>query len=193
MLIGIVVVVANASPVHAMRVATRIYVEVFQNTPYLLVVLFVYHGLAEVGLKFSALQAGIIGLSMYSGAYMAEAMRSGILAVDRGQWLAAIASGLGFMQTIRLIVMPQSFAYAIPPLTNQWVRVIKNTSVLAIVAGSDLLYQTNQLVAQTYIVFPFYLMVAAAYLILTIPLTRAGELVEGLFAWRRVSLKRALA
>ena len=190
MALGLLVVVAGASPLRLLRVASNIYVEVFQNTPYLLVVLFFYDGLAQAGLKFTPLQAGVIGLSMYSGAYMAEAIRSGILAVDRGQWLAARASGFGFLHTIVLIVMPQALAYAIPPLTNQWVRLVKNTSVLAIIAGGDLLYQTNQLVSETYIVFPFYLVVAAAYLVLTIPLTRAAELVERSFGWRRVAMAR---
>ena len=193
MAIGIAVVVANASPIRVLRVAARVYVELFQNIPYLLVVLFVYEGLAEVGVKLDPLTSGVLGLSMYSGAYMAEAIRSGILAVDRGQWLAAMATGMGFMQTIRLIVMPQALAYAIPPLTNQWVRLIKNTSVLAIIAGGDLLYQTNQLVSETYIVFPFYLVVAASYLVLTIPLARIGELVESCLTWRRVTLKRSAA
>lgn len=193
MLIGIVVVVARSAPSRALRSAASVYVEVFQNTPYLLVVLFVYDGLAQIGLRFDALQAGIIGLSIYSGAYMAEAIRSGFLAVDRGQWIAARSTGMGFMQVIRLIVMPQAIAYAIPPLTNQWVRLVKNTSVLAIIAGGDLLYQTNQLVSETYIVFPFYLVVAAGYWLLTIPLTRLGEYAERCFAWRRAAPRRAAA
>lgn len=193
MMIGTAVVIASASPVRVLRVAAAVFVEIFQNTPYLLVVLFAYDGLAQVGLRFSALQAGIVGLSVYSGAYMAEAIRSGLLAVDRGQWLAARSSGMGFLQVIRLIVMPQAIAYAIPPLTNQWVRLIKNTSVLAIISGGDLLYQTNQLVSATYIVFPFYLVVAAGYWILTIPLSRAGEYIESCFAWRRAAPKRLTA
>ena len=182
---GLVLGLADSAPVRWLRATSRIYVELFQNTPYLIVVLFMYHGLATAGLVLSAMGAGVLGLSLYSAAYMAEAIRSGIRSIHRGQWDAARVSGLSYLQTMRRVVLPQGLVYALPPLTNQWVRLVKNTSILAVIAGGDLLYQTNMLVAQTYVVFEFYLVVAAVYLVITVPLSRAAEVLERRIAWKR--------
>src|SRR5919201_4296877 len=122
---GLVLGLADSAPVAALRWCSRVYVELFQNTPYLIVVLFIYHGLATTGLLLTAMQAGVVGLSMYSAAYMAEAIRSGIRAIHRGQWDAARVSGLGYLPTMRRVVLPQGLVYALPPLTNQWVRLVK--------------------------------------------------------------------
>src|SRR5581483_8785313 len=83
---GLVLGLADSAPVAWLRAASRVYVELFQNTPYLIVVLFMYHGLATAGLVLSAMGAGVLGLSLYSAAFMAEAIRSGIRSIHRGQW-----------------------------------------------------------------------------------------------------------
>lgn len=184
---GLVLGLADSAPVSWIRSVSRVYVEVFQNTPYLIVVLFMYHGLANAGLLLSPMGAGVLGLSLYSAAYMAEAIRSGIRSIHRGQWDAARVNGLSYLQIMRRVVLPQGLVYALPPLTNQWVRLVKNTSILAVIAGGDLLYQTNLLVAQTYVVFEFYLLVAAVYLVITVPLSRAAEILERRIAWKRVA------
>jgi putative glutamine transport system permease protein len=184
---GLVLGLADSAPVSWIRSVARVYVEVFQNTPYLIVVLFMYHGLANAGLLLSPMGAGVLGLSLYSAAYMAEAIRSGIRSIHRGQWDAARVSGLNYLQTMRRVVLPQGLVYALPPLTNQWVRLVKNTSILAVIAGGDLLYQTNLLVAQTYVVFEFYIVVAAVYLVITVPLSRAAEILERRIGWKRVA------
>lgn len=188
---GLVVGLAGGAPPKSLRVLSRVYIELFQNTPYLIVVFFMYHGLAHTGILLSALQAGVLGLSLYSAAYMAEAIRSAIRSIHRGQWEAATASGLTYLQSMCFVIIPQGLVYALPPLTNQWVRLIKNTSVLALIAGGDLLYQTNVLVAQTYVVFEFYIFLAAAYLVITVPLSRAAEFVERRIGWRRVRARQA--
>lgn len=187
---GVVVGLAGSAPVRSLRGASRVYIEVFQNTPYLIIVYFMYHGLGHLGLLLTALQAGVLGLSIYSAAYMAEAIRSAVQSIHRGQWEAASVSGLTYLQAMRFVIIPQGLVYALPPLTNQWVRLIKNTSVLALIAGGDLLYQTNVLVAQTYVVFEFYILLAAAYLVITVPLSRAAEFIERRIGWRRAAVRQ---
>jgi len=185
--LGLVVAgLANAGGAgHAL---SRVYVEIFQNIPYLILVFIFYFGLAQVGVRLSAVQAVIVGLTLYSAAYTAEAIDSGIRGVSDGERRAAVATGMDRLTILRAIVLPQAVVYCLPSLTNQWVRVIKNTTVLAVIGGGDLLYEANLGSAQTYQVFAFYGFVAVAYWILIIPLTRVSARAETVRAWRRAQL-----
>lgn len=186
--IGVLLAGLTLSHLPGARLAVTAYVEVFQNIPYLIVVLFFYFGLAEFGVRLSAVQAVVVGLSLYSAAYTAEALRGGISAVSKGELTAARAFGLRESDIFRRLLLPQAVVYALPSLTNQWVRVIKNTTVLAVIGGGDLLYQAYQLAAQTYEVFTFYAFVAVAYWVMIIPLTRLSARAEMLARWRRSQL-----
>lgn len=184
-LIGLTVVLARLSPSRSLRAIARLYVDALQNTPYLIVVFFVFFGLPEVGVTLSPLHCGIVGLSAYSGAFFAEAFRAGASAVDWGQWEAFRASGMGYVTGLRFVILPQALVYALPATTFQIVRAIKNTSVLSLVAGGDLLAAANQAVSTTFVVFPFYFFVAAVFLAMIIPLTRISEAIERRVSWRR--------
>jgi putative glutamine transport system permease protein len=120
---------------------------------------------------------------------MGEAIRSGIQSVGRGQWHAAEASGLSFLAVMRLVILPQALALALPPLTNQWVRLVKNTSLLSVVAGGDVLYHAIEISGRTFAVLPVYMTIAVAYLTLTVPLSRAADFFGERIAWRRAALR----
>ena len=125
---------------------SRIYVEAIQNTPVLLQMCFLYYALAFSGHSPGIIITGILALGIYTGAYMAEVIRAGIEAVPKGQFEAAQSQGFGYVGKMVYIILPQSIKVILPPMVNTIVNMIKNTSCLYIVGGSDLLSLTYSFV-----------------------------------------------
>ena len=111
--------------------------------------------------KLSGFQAGTIGLTLYTSAFIAETVRAGINSIGTGQMEGARSNGMTYVQAMRYVILPQAMKIVIPPLGNQFVNLVKNSSVLAFVAGFDLMYQT----------IDTYIIVGLFYLILTLPLS----------------------
>ena len=138
--IGIIVGIASMSNVKPLKLIARGYVEFFQNTPLLIQVFFLYNGLPFVGIVLSVTAIGIIGVGMYHGAYIAEVVRSGIGSIAKGQLEAAYSQGFTYWQAMAYIILPQAKTIVLPPLTMQAVNLIKNTSVLAVISGADIMF-----------------------------------------------------
>jgi putative glutamine transport system permease protein len=132
--------------------------------------MFFYVVIANV-IKISGFAAGTFGLTLYTSAFIAETVRAGINAVPKGQLEGAMSNGLSWWQGMRYVVLPQAFKLVIPPLGNQFINLIKNSSVLAFVAGLDLMYQANQISQSTFDTFGPFIIVGIFYLILTMPLS----------------------
>ena len=128
------------------RVLSRIYVECIQNTPVVLQMCFLYYALAISGVKTDIIATGIAALGVYTGAYMAEVVRAGIASIPKGQFEAAESQGFGYADTMLQIILPQSIKIILPPMVNQMVNLIKNTSCLYIVGGADLISLTYSFV-----------------------------------------------
>ena len=146
LIIGVIVGLCATGEKKALRVLARIYVEFFQNTPVILQVCFLYYALAYSGLKVSVVTVGIIALGVYTGAYMAEVIRAGITAIPAGQFDAAVSQGFSRLDTMRLIILPQTVKIILPPMVNQMANLIKNTSCLFIIGGADLIATTYNFV-----------------------------------------------
>ena len=129
-----------------LRGISRVYVEFFQNTPVLLQLCFLYYALAFSGNSIGILATGCIALGIYHGAYMAEVVRSGIQAVPKGQFEAAQSQGFNYVERMYYIILPQSIKIILPPMVNQVVNLIKNTSCLYIIGGTDLISITYSFV-----------------------------------------------
>lgn len=164
--LGTVIAVFRIAPFKPLNWLGTVYVEFIRNIPLLVVVFFFFFGL-----RFNGTVAGTIGLTIYTAAFIAEAIRAGILSVPKGQMEAARSSGLTYGQTMRLIILPQAIKIVIPPLGNQFINLVKNSSILGIVAGLDLMYQADLISSRTYVTFDVYIFVAVFYLSLTIPLS----------------------
>ena len=146
LIIGIIIGLMGTSSNKVFRTINRIYVEVIQNTPLLLQLCVFYYVLAFSGYKVSILFAGIISLGVYHGAYMAEVFRAGISSIPKGQFEAATSQGFNYVQRMYYIILPQSIKIILPPMVNQVVNLIKNTSCLYIIGGSDLISLTYNFV-----------------------------------------------
>ncbi|MDC7953501.1 amino acid ABC transporter permease [Liquorilactobacillus mali] len=171
LIIGSTFAIFEVLPSKFLRVIGRIYIEVFRNIPLLVIGMFFYVVVPQYVLPMDGFTAGTIGLTLYTSSFIAETVRAGIQAVDSGQMEGARANGLSFMQAMWHIVLPQAFKYVIPPLGNQFINLVKNSSVLAFVAGFDLMYQGDMIASATFDTFNTYIAVGVLYLIITLPLS----------------------
>ena len=153
------------------RSLAKAYVAFFRNIPLLIIVMFFYVVAPMYFYSFDGFQAGTIGLTIYTSAFIAETVRSGIQTVPKGQMEAGLSSGFSYAETMRYIVLPQAFKIVVPPLGNQFINLIKNSSILAMVAGLDLMYQGDLIASTTFNTFDTYIIVGLFYLILTLPLS----------------------
>ncbi|MEK3935337.1 amino acid ABC transporter permease [Sporosarcina sp. FSL W7-1349] len=176
--IGVIIAVMRITTIAPLRWFGTAYTEFFRNIPLVIIAFFFFVGTPTLGIRFSGLTAGTIALSIYTSAFIAEAIRSGILSVPKGQMEAARSSGLTYVQTMRMIILPQAIKIVIPPIGNQFINLVKNSSILALIAGGDLMYQGDLISAKTYIVFDVYIFVALFYLVITIPLSLGVNYLE---------------
>ena len=170
LILGTVFAVMQVMPQAWVRRIGNIYVQVFRNIP-LLVITFFFFLVVSQYVKMSGFVSGTVALMLYTSAFIAETVRAGILAVNGGQMEGARANGLSFAQAMRHIVLPQTFRVALPSLGNQFINLVKNSSILAFVGGLDLMYQGNMIAANTFETFGTYIIVGILYLIITLPLS----------------------
>src|ERR671911_2745642 len=148
----------------------QVYIDVFRGTPLLVQITLIYFTTASVGLRFESLFfAGLVALTLNSAAYVAEIFRSGIQSIDKGQMEAGRASGLSYGQTMRYIVVPQAFRRVIPPLTNEFVVIIKDTSIVSVIGLEELLRSARVLQSATANATPL-VVAALIYLAICLPL-----------------------
>lgn len=148
------------------------YIEIFRGTPILVQVLFIFYGLPDlVGGPIDPLVAGIAAIALNSGAYISEVVRGGVQSIDRGQTEAGLSLGLSRTQSFWSIVWPQAFRRMIPPLGNQAIVSIKDTSLFSVIGVGELVRQGQVYIANTFTAFEVYFVVALMYLAITLSLS----------------------
>ncbi len=160
---------------------SRIYVELIQNTPLILQLCFLYYILAFSGRSLGIIVTGIISLGVYHGAYVAEVVRAGIGAIPKGQFEAADSQGFHYIGKMYHIILPQSIKIILPPMVNQVVNLIKNTSCLYIIGGADLISLTYSFVtgATTGGAYaPAYLVSGLLFFVVCFPLSTLASIWE---------------
>lgn len=179
LILGTLVAAMRISPVPALRGFATVYTEVLRNTPLTLVLFFCAFVMPQLGVRLDYIVAATIGLTLYTSPFVAEALRSGINGISVGQAEAARAIGLGFGQTLSVIILPQAVRMVIPPLINVLIALTKNTSVAAGFAVLELVAVSRQVVQLNGdATIPILVAVAAFYLVITIPLGQAANYLE---------------
>jgi putative glutamine transport system permease protein len=178
LILGIIFGVLGTIKIKAIRSINRVYVAFFQNTPLVIQIFFLYNGLPHIGMMLPVFIVGVLGIGIYHGAYIAEVVRGGIESVPKGQGEAAAAQGFSYLQTMRYIILPQARKIILPPLTNQAVNLIKNSSVMAIIAGGDLMYRADSWSSNNLYYGPAYVITGILYLSLCLPLARFAKKLE---------------
>jgi His/Glu/Gln/Arg/opine family amino acid ABC transporter permease subunit len=177
-LLGLALALLKISSLRLLRFPAQVYIDLFRGTPLLVQITLIYFATAPVGLRFQSLFfAGLVALSLNSAAYVAEIFRAGIESIDRGQMEAGRASGLTYAQTMRHIIVPQAVRRTIPPLTNELVMLVKDTSLVSVIGLVELLRSAQSLQNETFNGTP---LVAAAliYLAICLPLIYLANALE---------------
>ncbi|MGI8865113.1 MAG: amino acid ABC transporter permease, partial [Rubrobacteraceae bacterium] len=161
-----------------LRFPAQVYIDLFRGTPLLVQIIFIYYATTLVGIRFSSLFfAGLAALMLNGAAYVAEIFRSGIQSIDKGQMEAGRASGLTYTQTMRHIIVPQAFRRVIPPLTNEFVMLVKDTSIVSVIGLEELLRSARVLQSATANATPLGV-AALIYLAICLPLIYAANGLE---------------
>jgi His/Glu/Gln/Arg/opine family amino acid ABC transporter permease subunit len=177
--LGLVVALCRLSPVRPLRWAAYGYVQLFRALSLYIYVLWIYFGIAgAVGINFNPLTAGVIALTMLHSAYMAEIYRSALASVDRGQHEAAQSLGFSRVRGFSTVIFPQAVRVAVPSLVNQFVDIVKDSSIIAIIGTADLFGVTNRLVSFYRTPFELYTLVAAFYLVLVLLISALAAILE---------------
>jgi len=175
---GVVVALARISRLLPVRHLGDLYVEIIRGTPFLVQLLVAYFCLAPLLHLNSKFWIGAVALGMFAGAYMGEIFRAGIESVERGQFEAARSLGLTQNQTMRKVIFPQAFKRMIPPLTGELIALTKESSLLYAISLFELTFMAKQIGARTTKGFEAYMVVAALYLSITIPLSMLARRLE---------------
>ncbi len=154
------------------------YIELSRNTPLLVQLFFLYFGLPKLGIIISSEGCAILGLSFLGGSYMAEAFRSGLESVEKGQLEAGLSIGLKHGQIIRYIVLPQAISVSVPAFCANIIFLIKETSVFSVVALADLMYVAKDLIGLYYKTDEALLMLVLSYLVILLPVSIIASLLE---------------
>ncbi|WP_282604336.1 amino acid ABC transporter permease [Pelagibius sp. Alg239-R121] len=170
--LGLVAALMKTSSHRVVRMPADFYIWFIRGTPSLIQIFIIYFGLPQLGIRLSPFVAGVIAIGLCSGAYVAEVVRGGLLAISKGQWESARAVGMSYALMMRRIILPQVVRVIIPPLTNEAVNTLKNTSLLSAITVMELTLFTQMAIAATFRPFDFYIVAALLYLALTTVLSR---------------------
>ena len=182
--VGILAAVARTSSLRILQAIGAIYVEVFRNTPLLIQIFIIFFGLPGLGIKLSPYASGLTALVLYVGAYNTEVIRAGLEAIPRGQTEAAKSLGLTGVQTFLYIILPQAFRISLPALGNNWVALVKNSSLVSVIGMVELTWVASDLNALTFRSFELFGAATLFYLALIFILTNIQNFVEKRFSYK---------
>jgi len=179
--IGILLALGRVLSIGILQKIIAFYVWVLRGTTLMLQLIFVYYALPTVGIRFGDFEAAIVAFVFNYSAYFCEIFRAGIQSIPKGKYEAARTLGMGYMQTMRRIVLPQVFRIILPPVSNETITLVKDTSLVYVLAMNDLMRTTMNLVQRDFDITPF-LVAGAFYLIATLVLTMVFEHLEKRFS-----------
>ncbi len=184
LVLGTLVALLRISPLAVLRWIGGANVEFFRNTPLVVQLFFLFLGLPFMGFRFASdtfdnlFRAAVVGMALYHAAYVAEIVRGGLLAVDKGQIEAARSLGLSYAGMLRYVQLPQTFRAVVPPLGNIAIALVKNTSLASTIGVAELLYAAEVVESRTFRAEEAFLAATLGFLLLTIPLGIAVNALE---------------
>jgi len=178
MILGLILALLKMSNLVIGRVFAIAYIDFFRGTPLFVQILFLYFGIIPLFMKAESFTAAVIACSLNSAAYVAEIVRAGIQAVDKGQMEAARSLGMNNRQAMMYVILPQAYKIVIPPLINEFIMLLKDTSLVSVIAAEELTHKGKILYSTTYEPIWIWGTVCVFYLIMTKTLSVIGDYVE---------------
>lgn len=178
-ILGMGVALLRNSPLRLLRSIAFMYVSIFRGTPLLVQILLIYFGLPHYGITLSPIPSALLALTLFSAAYLSENFRSGINAVDPGQWEASLAMGMGYWTCLRRIILPQAVRIALPPVGSRLIALIKDTSLASTITVVEMTRVAEQVGASTFRYMEMFLMIGFVYWLINQVLTLIQTYLEG--------------
>jgi len=177
-LVGVTLGLISVSDLRVLKMFVRGYVYFVRGTPALVQIFLVYFALPRVGFELSSFWSGVVALAFNSAGFIAEIVRAGLQSIDIGQTEAALSIGMTTRQSIVHILLPQSLRRITPPMTNEVITLIKNSSLLSVISITELTRSAQLIIAERFVPFELYAALAMYYLVMISILSRASEYVE---------------
>jgi polar amino acid transport system permease protein len=181
LIFGLLLALMKISSNFLFRAISTVYIELVRGTPALMQIMIVYFGLPALGLNIDRFTAAIVALGLNSAAYSGEIFRAGIQSIEKGQMEAARALGMTGSMAMRLIILPQAFRVVIPPLVNEFVALLKDTSLVSVIGVADLMLRSRNMISYTANVFTPLIGASLLYLLATIPGSQLSGYLERRF------------
>ena len=179
LIIGMFVGIARICNVKVLRALATVYIDFLRGTPLLVQIFLIYFALPMVvGQRVDPFIAAITACGINSGAYIAEIFRAGIQAIDEGQMEAGRSLGMSWVQTMRYIIVPQAFKNVIPPLGNEFIGLLKDSSLVSVIGFEELTRRGQLIIARTYGSLEIWITVAMIYLVMTLTISRLVSYME---------------
>lgn len=176
--LALTITFTKISGIKLLEAIGKTYTWLFRGTPLLMQLFVIYYGLPQIGIRLDPFPAAVLGLTLNIAAYIAEIIRGAIQSIDKGQWDAARAIGMNYWQTMFFIIIPQSIKRMIPPMTNEFIALLKDTSLVSTIAMVDLMRTAQQMSTTTFRPFEILLIAAVLYLAMTTVLTVFFRTIE---------------
>lgn len=183
--LGVIAAAAKLSKIKIFNWISNVYVELFRGTPMLLQILFFYLGIPVLismitgaRVRMNVYVVALVALSLNSGAYQTELIRSGIQGVDKGQWEACETLGISYWTMMKEVILPQAFKRIVPPMVSEFITLIKDSSLASVIGTAELMYNTQALGARYYNYLYPLLMATCLYLIMTLCVSWIGKKIE---------------
>ena len=188
---GLLIALGGMSRRRWLSRSCRVYIEFIRGTPTVTQLFLIYFGLPSVGIVLPGFAAAVVALGLHYAAYMAEIYRAGIAAVDRGQGEAASSIGMTRGEAMRHIVLPQAIRIIVPPLANNAVALLKDTSVASLIAAPELMMRADDITSEYYMPMQVYVLAGIMYFVMAFPLSMAARRLERALARSRFRARRA--
>jgi polar amino acid transport system permease protein len=175
--VGLITGLGRISRIKVVNRIATIYVEVIRGIPLLVQLFYIYYALGRI-IRVPRLVAAVTAMTVCYGAYMGEIFRAGIQSIPKGQMEAALALGMSRFQALRRIILPQTVKVVLPPIGNEFIALLKDSSLVSILAVADLLRRGREFAAKTFYYFETYTMVALVYLVMTLFFSKLVSIME---------------
>ncbi len=179
--LGLIIGVLRISKINTVARLAGMYINVIRGIPLLVQIFFIYFGLGSL-LNLDRFTAGVLAVGICYSAYLAEIFRSGINAIAHGQYEAALSLGMTRFQTLRYVIIPQSWRIVIPPIANQFIASLKDSSLVSIIGMRELTRAGREYYSQYFVDFQTWLIVGLLYLVMTLTLTKVAKYFERFYA-----------
>jgi L-cystine transport system permease protein len=178
LVLAILTALARISNVKLLEIIARVYVSAIRGTPLLVQLFIIFYGLPSVGITIDPFPAAVIGFSLNVGAYASEIIRASILSIPKGQWEAAYSLGMSYTQALKRIILPQAARVSVPPLSNTFISLVKDTSIASVILVSEMFRKAQEIAAMNYEVLLIYTEAALIYWIICFLLSIVQEGIE---------------